>query len=533
MADQQEHPRKKGTFSKIGLPISRAYVFPISRRLMMLMGAGLGGAVLVYFLADTALLSGGFVSGGPLSSNHADFETDCVNCHGSFKSVADKKCQTCHEKTRDTLGVYSLAAHYLYKSRDTRRIAEGRKKHLDAELACASCHPEHNGRDAVITSVPDSRCVSCHRYDSFNEGHPQFEFARNRIPDDSTLVFTHVRHTSEILKKLNTTYIEQACLYCHNPQPDGRTFGPIDYDVHCWECHLTSADKTRPLQIRDTNDPNSPGVETLDMIQRRSGPGTLWAFYTNPAEFQSAGGNKITKSPVYHEDPWILENLNQLRRILYSDLGLSDLLKAVGGLPTENNLQLYKEAVQRLREYVLGLRQRPEMEVHSNLDRVDSLLDMIERKIADPSYFLQASAFALGAETENPALTASQKNDVERFALRVAELCAKCHIVSKASILRVQAEQQALDRSFFDHRAHILERGCLECHTEIPIPERITPEDLRRPFDRSATQNIPKMENCIECHSADRVSNRCVTCHYMHPNKLNRANLKLFVEQVN
>ena len=74
---------------------------------------------------------------------------------------------------------------------------------------------------------------------------------------------------------------------------------------------------------------------------------------------------------------------------------------------------------------------------------------------------------------------------------------------------------------------------CLDCHTDIPIADGIYAEDLRSAeteTDRAAIQNLPRIENCQECHEPRQASNRCVTCHYFHPNKSRRSELLLYLD---
>ncbi len=541
MADQEKEQRKKGTFGDIRLDVTRKYVFPMSRKRMIQLGA-LGCIILLaYFLADAFLLNSSFIARGPLSSNHANFESDCSKCHSSFSAVNDRKCQSCHEKTGDNLGVYTFAAHYVYRSGDRpARLESAKQEHASKEEPCATCHPDHLGRSAMITNVSDARCVSCHPYGSFNKNHPEFEFARKQLPDESTLIFTHIHHTKLVLEqKLNKSVdIVKACLYCHNPEPDGKHFKPVNFDQHCaGSCHYPVAPETPSLAI--TDGPDKPGVETLDMIQRRRGPGTLWAFYTNPNEFRVDGG-RVVKSPVYHKDPWILENLASLRKVLYPNLGLTDLLKATGIPAIDDNANLYMEAIQTLKEYRAELSARPEPEVQIELARIDSLLKVAQQRLMDPNMKTTSSGFLASAGNENPGLTLDQRNDLEKFAGRLTKDCQKCHHVEQASILRVRVDQRVLRRAEFNHRAHVIERPyCLDCHNEIPVEQMLLGDSASvvslKPkadaIDSARTQNIPRIENCFQCHTPSTASNTCVTCHYMHPNKTNRANFRLFVER--
>ncbi|MFN0157641.1 MAG: cytochrome c3 family protein [Bacteroidota bacterium] len=533
---KQDDKRPKGIFGAAKLGVARKYIFPSSRSQMMRMGWLAGIGILAYFLLNTFFLDNSFVSSGELSSKHATFEADCAKCHVPFGNVTDAKCRTCHEKTGDRPGVYSFASHYVYRSGSSKRIDEGKNRLGHDEQPCASCHPDHKGRSATITQVSDVRCIGCHPIGSFNNEHPEFAFARESMPDDSTLIFTHIKHTKLVIEKLQkergSAFREQACLHCHNARPDGKSFNPINYDVHCADCHLTTSSETPPLPIKDSGDPLSPGVETLEMIQRRRGPATEWAFYTNPNEFSVRAGGRVVKSPLYHQDPWVMENLRQIRHALFADLGLSDLLSTEDGATGLQQREKYKKAIETLRAYVAGLRGRPEPEIQADLTRIDSSLRIAELAVADATTPLSNTLFAGAALMENPALTPAQRTELEDVALRLTKPCQECHMVSRAAIVTVRANQRALMRAEFDHRTHILDRRCLDCHTDIPIPEVFDAgTKLTHPMDRAATQNIPRKDNCVQCHSAAASSNACVACHFFHPNKDNRANLQLFVDR--
>lgn len=534
MPNAKDPSRKKGSFGPVRFSVSRNYIFPLSRRLMMLIGGAASALVLLYFLFSAFLMGDTFSSPGGLSANHARFESECAKCHKSVSGIVSSKCSTCHEKTNDKLGVYTYAAHYLYRSENPERIEAAHTKHMGSEGTCATCHPEHRGNSASITEVPDARCASCHEFNSFNSGHPEFEFARMKTPDDSTLLFTHVRHTKFVLedlqKKTGSAYLEKACLYCHNPQPDGKSFKPLDFDLHCGSCHLTTSSTTPSLAIKNSADPAVPGVETLQMIQQRRGPGTSWAFYTNPNEFSLGGASKVTKSPVYHRDPWIMENLKQLRRMVSGDPGLSELLRAQPAGMSKTNREAYSEAIATLRGYVTGLRSRPEPEVQAELTTIDSLLKLAQGSASATGIMLPRGAFSSISAGQN--LTQEQKTDCEDFALKLARPCLTCHIVQNAAILGVRSSQRSFMRAEFDHRAHVLDRRCVECHTEIPVERALVQKDTTGValLDKSSTHNIPGIANCFECHTSGSASTACVTCHFMHPNKENRGNLMLTAE---
>ena len=534
MPKPKDPSRKKGSFGPIRLPVAGDLVYPTGYRNMMIIGGTLAGIIALFFFLDTFVLNDTFSSPGGLSSNHANFETECSNCHEPWGGATSQKCSTCHEKTNDGTGIYSFAAHYLYRSGDHRRVQTGGQRTADDERECSSCHPEHQGRDAAITVIPDEKCTPCHDFGSFEDGHPEFAFAREVMPDDSTLAFTHVRHTRFVYERLQkqsaSVYLEKACLYCHNAEPDGKAFKPLDFEAHCSDCHLTAGTKTPNLAISDPADPAAPGVETLGMIQQRREPGTLWAFYTNPNEF-AVSPRGVVKSPVYHRDPWIMENLRQLSATLFGpETNLAGLLPIRRSKKPGMEQKAYEEAIGALKEHAQELRSRPEPEVQRDLTTIDSLLLIAERRSLMTAAALPLDLFMT---KPNPALTGTQQQDLQDFARRLTEPCLLCHQVEDAGILPVRIAQRTMVRAEFDHRAHVLERRCLDCHTDIPVGQALLQGDTTgvRQADRASVHNIPRIDNCRQCHGVSGASDACATCHFMHPNKKNRGDLQLAVDR--
>ena len=537
MAQDNFHKRIKGSFSAALLSVSKKYLYPAKYRKTLIAGFLAAIIVLGWFALDWTLLSGKFAAPGPVSSNHADFEANCEKCHDLANAVTDGNCSSCHEKFGDDLGVYTFEAHYLYRSDDYSRIYPASVENIDSRQNCYECHQEHNGRMAEITNVPDSKCLKCHDFGSFDTNHPEFQFMRDRVPDDSAMKFTHKRHTEFISKFLaqkgQRANIEETCLYCHNAQADGKNFQPLDFDKHCKSCHLTAAVETPVLSVKGSA-ADEPGVETLETIRKRLGPGTRWSFYINPNEFLKFG-SRIKKAPVYHEDPWILENLKQIRNSIFVGQGLDAILNTVPNPQDPEVQSRNKKIIDALREYADQLRGRPEHEIQQDLLIIDSLISMAQRNLKRELRLLSSKPMNEITPQFNPNLT---QNQIDGF-LQVAsdltsagnKLCQECHIVANAGIVSFDGYQKSLVRAEFDHRAHILERQCLDCHNIIPITTAMNPDTAAaKALDISATHNLPGIENCRECHSKSKTANTCVTCHQFHPNKEHRGNLRLFAE---
>ena len=517
-----------GTFGDAALPVAARYVHPRGRNRAVWIGIALGALAGAVLAADLRFGSGGLVSAGALSSAHAVLETRCAECHAPFEGVAAATCSGCHERHGDVLGAYTFNAHYVYASRDRTR-AYGREN----EVACAGCHVEHRGRQAdLLAAVSDARCASCHEIGGFYDDHPEFAFAAGDGREDAALTFGHIRHVELVLDDRDGENVEAACLACHEPSADARAFLPIRFDAACGDCHLTAGEESAELPIQPARAPLvreagdgvdlTLGVETLEMVRARIGPGEQWARRMSEAHFDVDGG-VVVKTDVVHADPWVLHNLRRLRRAIYPSGGLADLLVTSADVEPADELELYDEALATLRSYADGLRGRDEDWVQAALFEFDRVTGALERRVADPVTTLNDSRFRLSAR--DPRLSDAQVNEIERFAAEVAQPCVGCHTIERATIRRVR-QQHVLRRARFDHGTHVIQRGCLDCHSRIPFDEYLGADEAIDPaLDNAAIRNIPTVATCRQCHRPDAVSDRCLVCHSFHPDRDARIRL--------
>jgi hypothetical protein len=234
---------------------------------------------------------------------------------------------------------------------------------------------------------------------------------------------------------------------------------------------------------------------------------------------------------VHHRDPWVLENLRALRHRLYPDAGIADLLTATPSPVDGSYRPLYLEAIATLEEQAQGLRGRPEPEIQADLRKIDDALDQLRQAVAKPYAALDETELLLAFDRPDPSLAADEVAQIESLVQDLTEPCRQCHTVEHATIGRVQKDQRTLTRAHFNHRAHIVQARCLDCHSVIPVAElaRSTmPVDPAA--DSSAIQFLPRIETCRGCHTKRLASNACATCHYFHPNKGLRGDLLLYLE---
>ncbi len=524
---RKKSTRRKGFFSDLRLPVSAQYIYPKPRTMMLLIGGVACLLLIGAFTYNLYFQQGTLISNGPLSSNHAEFGQDCSTCHTPFEAVTNVKCEGCHEKYGNELGSFSFASHYLYQSGDFRRTVSGQSEN-EAESACYTCHVEHVGWEAQITRVADNQCLTCHAYGSFNDGHPEFDFAAENTPDDANLKFPHTLHVNQVMGLKDLSDHEAACVYCHNADAEGQNFQDISFDLHCASCHLTG-DGVENLTLGSPTATDNPGVIGLSTIRSQRRPGATWAFSANAGEYDAFDGT-LSKTPVYHADPWILENLKQLRRVLYPGSDLTDLLNASGNIAAHERDALYQEAIENLRAHAEGLRANPNLQ--DDLTEVEQLITQVERRLKNPYSPLDETKFLVSASDLNADLSEPQVQAYETLIGALTQPCQECHVVQQASITRAQTNQRTLVRARFDHRAHIIQQRCLDCHAEIPIADFAGTND--RPDaaqDHAGIQNLPRIASCQTCHAPDQASNACITCHDFHPDKSHRSNLLLYLDQ--
>jgi hypothetical protein len=225
----------------------------------------LGGLALVLALAWPVLgLAPGVgqavqrgYSRGSVAAVHATWESDCTTCHTPFTPIRGEswaaqmlgiskegsaRCRTCH----------SGPIHHATQ--------------LPHDLACASCHHDHRGRDASLARVADADCTQCHadlfahfdgpsrglKYSphvhSFTTDHPDFKPAAG--PDPGRLKFSHARHLAPGMLLPGGERGAFTLGDIANPaqreryrrqQPDPKAPDSARVQLQCSSCHVTDA----------------------------------------------------------------------------------------------------------------------------------------------------------------------------------------------------------------------------------------------------------------------------------------------------
>jgi len=209
----------------------------------------LATAAAILFVVLTAVGGKGELIHNPgrLASVHATFQNDCAKCHdgcdetgkptGKFsKAVSDSACLKCHDA-----GIHHPNSATMITMDKTRNPPVARSSN------CASCHMEHRGQAALV-STSDLLCVQCHvnlgegnrtfktpaaevplKATAFNiDDHPHFGrslMVGGKAVDPTVVRFNHKKHitgdpASKTAPAIDDKHADMRnCTFCHDPSP--------------------------------------------------------------------------------------------------------------------------------------------------------------------------------------------------------------------------------------------------------------------------------------------------------------------------
>jgi hypothetical protein len=476
-------------------------------------------------------------NGGPVSTAHAMFESECRLCHGPAPAVGPDT-----PVTQASLAAAARAtpAGFFLPVTDAACTTchAGPEHNARSDMpACGSCHVEHVGK-SVLVQIADRHCVQCHgnletkdgKASDFHAripslaGHPQFavdvkaeqKVARVRLdakpgPADGTAIkLNHAKHLKvdlkgieELQKKPGVTGLTKvkdgtqlSCTFCHTPDERGQYMQEIVYEKHCAACH--------PLDF-DGRFPDSMLPHGSPPVVRAFLRGTLAEAFEQcqaiPAgEAGKAVRDRCVELELAKAPPAPAEDQPRGMR------------RRGGGAEAEAPAAPPADEPRggRLR----GRAAEPEPAPAPDTPRGGRLRGRAEEEAPAPDAprGRRGRAAAEEAPAAPKSWASTQFETIEPGVFK--QRCEYCHTVTRegggpADVVPPAIPARWLPHSRFDHAAH-RPVACTECHAAATSTE--TKDVL-----------LPKVETCQECHQP-RVGARsgCVECHRFHDKKLER-----------
>lgn len=275
---------------------SKGYVRPPSTRPLLWWSVGLAVVLTSLILGLHVTVAPQVLSPGKLSEHHAKMDGECAQCHQARTDVVDLRCERCHDPAQ-TLRM-SHGAHESIAG----PLATHTATHAD-NVACATCHRDHQGRAFVMKRVDDRECSRCHTTVKSFASHPEFSVVKAAVTSGVGLFkFTHNKHiaaspTAHAAVRASGT----TCESCHRPTADRRKFEPMTFENSCSgsACHTDGAYLKGATQ---------PVARTFLVA-----PGELRGVWGGSQPVLT-GSSDVTARNLVHRDRWVLANALRLRQ---------------------------------------------------------------------------------------------------------------------------------------------------------------------------------------------------------------------------
>lgn len=483
---------------------------------------------------------------GPLSHQHHAFTAGqgCVACHQTHdESPGDWLAEAFRAPADATAGCTGCHA---FAGPPT--AAHNKPGDDTSEIACVSCHVEHEGRRAQITRISDRQCAACHDqpFDSLAAHRAFGEQFPHETP--GAIVFDHVRHFDYhfVDREEHASVAPASCTTCHLADEPGRRVPASGFEASCAACHESGITAS------------SQGELTfLSLPQMRLRERELEDFQhcgAVPGEkFRPAGRGKASDFMVWllgvnERKPAFNRAVCDLVAALADD-GPAVLAEGIGNHGVAFDARLFAglnlEAMQQLgRAWAANERYRPPGyklpdDAEENGWYVDRRGDMKYRPVAHADPVMRAW-IELGAALENQSRETGKRDDAtDDFIDSLlspddgAGTCMKCHTLSAGADDRVTVNwrftpEPDRNRFVFRHASHLrlvdaagnrlaeTGSGCGVCHQ--PNPDAEYRASIQAPDGDPYQSNFNAIdrETCATCHNEDGVRDDCRLCHLYH-----------------
>ena len=194
-----------------------------------------------------------FIDPGRVAGHHVTIE-QCDVCHSQTMNkgfahwtaalfdpvdigMENQGCVRCHDLGSSPHTAHSYPLDILAQKTEFRLqvvLSEPQAPPLftDNEVACATCHKEHQ----IDQTIQVSSCNACHidQHNRFPDTHPEFQSFPYQ--QRTALIFDHSSHFTRHFDK-EQQQAPKLCLDCHTADSEGRRMEVKPYSQTCAACH--------------------------------------------------------------------------------------------------------------------------------------------------------------------------------------------------------------------------------------------------------------------------------------------------------
>ena len=511
------------------------------------------------------------ISPGPLSAHHATMHQGCSACHsaatqsptdlvscafgGSGSIDESHKCLKCHRQ----FGEHALQPHSVSPARLLVRTQQSSGHHTtgqmlsrllathnttqSGQLACSTCHQEHQGAAFELSAMTNAQCQSCHAstFESFSDGHPEFS-GRPR----ADLYFNHVTHMNLHFQNFERLMphgkARMQCSDCHVPDSGGVMMELASFQVMCASCHGP--------QIRDYDQLPSARLHELAFINGDIKPSDHIAvppFMELMLANDSNGPETVTRLV----QSLAMDGEETLRRQLHMICDQSTDSATIEACVAALEESRFFDAVAVLNRAMESEGERNDV-VYGNWRLPANSMKLVYdcRTHADPVLRTWIDLLAHNARQYPKPPAPDDTGIVDRFLRDVVApestgRCLKCHSIDEAGLGEhtvnwSSQHGRSASRGFtrFSHKphltllssdveAHAVGNGhrCETCHAlsensfDLVSPAFVMNDGMPNPIESQCSAvgvNSSHRENCAQCHTKSLAGDNCLQCHNYH-----------------
>ncbi len=395
---------------------------------------------------ETVLMPGKVISG------HADVESECSSCHIMFdKSAQRQLCMDCHEKVAADVTA-STGYHGLYPEASNDK--------------CASCHTDHEGRDADIVILVE---------DDFDHAFTDFEtkgaHLEAKCGDCHAADKKHREAPSD-------------CVACHGDEsPHEQTMSD-----DCGSCHQSTEWTDAKFDHDSTNFPlisKHQEAACGDCHEDRTflnAPTTCFGCHAEDDAHEGRSGEQCEN--CHNPTDWHDSSFDHVRDTEFPLEG-KHAEAACGDCHSENPF-----------------------EDEMNMACVSCHL---EDDAHDKHRGEQCDTCHISTEWAEPTFDHDVQTDYELLGGHQGLACNDCHVEPIFAVqLLTSCDSCHLDK---DPHEGVLGTQCESCHTEVNWQD---PVFFAHDLTRFPLHGVHKEQECQSCHATQAFANEsidCVSCH--------------------
>ena len=548
-------PSETGECGQLQPPCVPRRTLSVWRGRLAVVAFGVALALIGLFSAGSAgKLSS--IEPGPLTAQHAQFtqEAGCASCHtadgagaaGWWKAFWTPASQPM--AAGDAVHSLSGACAECHTFGGKEQLAHNTTFEKRSDVGptdCLSCHTEHRGAIAPVSTITDAQCQSCHtvKVHDFTVDHPPFPKDFPGGKSDS-IRFDHAAHMNKYFTdpKFAKLAPQSGCAGCHQSSDGMVDLQQASFKDTCANCHADAISKHDFVMFKwpviEKNEIAPASIQNVCGVK-----GQVLADLQASMDAAKAGK---TVAPKAQED-FSAVSLDDMTAVSAYVLGVpandsvtysGPVQKFLAGVIADGagpfvaaaHSKLPNAATDRLfagfnaeqaRQAGCAWAANQEYDVMGAAAMSGWRADTLDIRYAKPSHAdptIKAWIEALAAQTPPADADERQRwSDARKEIMSASEgpgQCFKCHTASGPAdgplvINWNVAPAKANVHTRFDHRPHLSlmgpDKGCDQCHQ----PSNIA---------GTGAKNFAAItvSTCSNCHADNKVRDDCQLCHVYH-----------------